>query len=193
MPIINYPLREIGCKIVYYGPGMCGKTTNVARLHAGAAATARGRMISLETRAERTLFFDFMPLDIGEIRGFSVRLHIYTVPGQIWYAATRRLILRGADGLVFVADSQKDRMDANVLALEDLREGLAEQGTSLARVPHVLQYNKRDLPGIVSVEELRAALNPDGAPDFEGAASRGAGVVDTLRGVSRLVLSKLGR
>jgi signal recognition particle receptor subunit beta len=193
MSIVNYPLREIGCKIVYCGPGLCGKTTNVAYLHAHTAAAARGTMVQLNTDTERTLFFDFFPLDIGTIRGFRVKLQIYTVPGQFMYAATRRLILRGADGVVFVADSQEARLDADEIAMEELGGYFEEQGMSLARTPLVLQYNKRDLPGIVSVPRLRAALNPRGAPEIEAAARSGAGVLDTLKAIARLTLAELAR
>lgn len=193
MPFVNYPLREISCKLVYYGPGLCGKTTNLKHVHAHSDPGARGNMVTLDTEAERTLFFDFLPLDLGKVRGFKVRMQLYTVPGQVMYNATRKLILRGVDGMVFVADSQAMRLDANIISLENLEENLAEQGQTLAEIPHVIQYNKRDLPELSSLEELRAALNPRGVPEFEAAASRGDGVFETLKAVSRLVLSELSR
>jgi signal recognition particle receptor subunit beta len=193
MPFVNYPLREISCKIVYYGPGLCGKTTNVQAIYQRTDPAARGRLISLKTEAERTLFFDDLPLDVGRVRGFKLRLQLYTVPGQIMYKATRRIILRGVDALVFVADSQIQRFDANVLALEDLEENLAKQGRSLSHIPHVIQYNKRDLPEIAGVAELRAALNRYNAPDVEAAASAGDGVFDTLKAAARLALIELQR
>jgi signal recognition particle receptor subunit beta len=193
MPFVNYPLREISCKIVYYGPGLCGKTTNVQTIYERTDPAARGRMISLKTEAERTLFFDFLPLQLGSVKGFKVRFQLYTVPGQIMYNATRKLILKDVDAVIFVADSQIDRFDANVLSLDNLEENLAEQGQSLARIPHVIQYNKRDLPGIAGVEDLRAALNPHGAPDVEAAAPAGVGVFDTLKAAARLALVEIVR
>lgn len=193
MPFINHACREISCKIVYYGPGMCGKTTNVQRIHDRTAVAARGRLISLKTESDRTLFFDFMPLDIGDLRGFKVRLQLYTVPGQVSYDAVRKLILRGLDGVVFVADSQVDRMDANVVSLENLHLNLAAQGRALDALPYVIQYNKRDLPGIAPVHELRALLNPTGAPELEAAAVSGCGVFETLKAAARLVLLELKR
>lgn len=193
MPFVNFPLREISAKLVYYGPGLCGKTTNLKYVHAHSDPTARGNMVTLDTEAERTLFFDFLPLDLGKVRGFKVRLQLYSVPGQVMYNATRKLILRGVDGMVFVADSQAMRLDANIISLENLEENLAEQGQTLAEIPHVIQYNKRDLPELSSVEELRAALNPRGVPEFEAAASSGHGVFETLKAVSRLVLVELAK
>lgn len=193
MPFINHACREISCKIVYYGPGLCGKTTNVQHIHDRTAAGARGRLISLKTESDRTLFFDFMPLDVGALRGFKVRLQLYTVPGQVFYGAVRKLILRGLDGVVFVADSQVDRLDANVVSLENLHEHIADQGRTLDAVPYVIQYNKRDLPGIAPVGELRALLNPTGAPEFEAAAVSGGGVFETLKAAAKLVLIELKR
>jgi signal recognition particle receptor subunit beta len=191
MSFINYLSREINCKIVYYGPGLCGKTTNLQYIYNKTNPEAKGKMISLATETERTLFFDFLPLALGEIRGFKTRFHLYTVPGQVFYDASRKLILKGVDGVVFVADSQIARMEANVESLENLRTNLAEQGYSLDKLPYVIQYNKRDMPGIAPVEELRALLNPTGVPDFEGVASTGVGVFDTLKAVAKLVLSAL--
>jgi mutual gliding-motility protein MglA len=191
MSFINYLSREINCKIVYYGPGLCGKTTNLQYIYQKTNPDAKGKMISLATETERTLFFDFLPLALGEIRGFKTRFHLYTVPGQVFYDASRKLILKGVDGVVFVADSQIARMEANVESLENLRTNLAEQGYSLDKLPYVIQYNKRDMPGIAPVEELRALLNPTAVPEFEGVASTGVGVFDTLKSVAKLVLSAL--
>lgn len=191
MSFINYLSREINCKIVYYGPGLCGKTTNLQYIYTKTNPEAKGKMISLATETERTLFFDFLPLALGEIRGFKTRFHLYTVPGQVFYDASRKLILKGVDGVVFVADSQIARMEANVESLENLRTNLAEQGYSLDKLPYVIQYNKRDMPGIAPVEELRSLLNPAGVPEFEGVASTGVGVFDTLKAVAKLVLSAL--
>ena len=191
MSFINYSSREINCKIVYYGPGLCGKTTNLQYIYNKTNPDLKGKMISLATETERTLFFDFLPLALGEIRGFKTRFHLYTVPGQVFYDASRKLILKGVDGVVFVADSQIARMEANVESLENLRTNLAEQGYSLDKLPYVIQYNKRDMPGIAPVEELRQLLNTSGVPDFEGVASTGVGVFDTLKAVAKLVLSHL--
>jgi signal recognition particle receptor subunit beta len=191
MSFINYLSREINCKIVYYGPGLCGKTTNLQYIYNKTNPDAKGKMISLATETERTLFFDFLPLALGEIRGFKTRFHLYTVPGQVFYDASRKLILKGVDGVVFVADSQIARMEANVESLENLRTNLAEQGYNLDKLPYVIQYNKRDMPGIAPVDELRQLLNTSAVPDFEGVASTGIGVFDTLKAVAKLVLSHL--
>src|SRR5210317_1999645 len=156
MSFINYASREINCKIVYYGPGLCGKTTNLQFVYQKTAPDAKGKMISLATETERTLFFDFLPLALGEIRGFKTRFHLYTVPGQVFYDASRKLILKGVDGCVFVADSQIARVDANEESLDNLKDNLAEYGLTLDQIPYVIQYNKRDLPSIMSVEELRS-------------------------------------
>jgi signal recognition particle receptor subunit beta len=194
MSFINYSSREINCKIVYYGPGLCGKTTNLQYIYNRTNPEAKGKMISLATETERTLFFDFLPLSLGEIRGFRTRFHLYTVPGQVFYDASRKLILKGVDGVVFVADSQIDRMEANIESLENLSYNLQEQGYELERLPYVVQYNKRDLPSIASVEELRELLNPkNDVPDFEAIATTGAGVFDTLKAVAKLVLTELKR
>ena len=193
MSFINYLSREINCKIVYYGPGLCGKTTNLQFIYNKTNPEAKGKMISLATETERTLFFDFLPLALGEIRGFKTRFHLYTVPGQVFYDASRKLILKGVDGVVFVADSQIARTEANMESLENLRTNLAEQGYSLDKIPYVIQYNKRDMPGIAPVEELRALLNPTGVPEFEAVAPEGKGVFDTLKAVAKLVLTELKR
>jgi mutual gliding-motility protein MglA len=193
MSFINYLSREINCKIVYYGPGLCGKTTNLQYIYQKTNPEAKGKMISLATETERTLFFDFLPLALGEIRGFKTRFHLYTVPGQVFYDASRKLILKGVDGVVFVADSQIARMEANVESLENLRTNLAEQGYSLDKLPYVVQYNKRDMPSVAPVEELRQLLNPSSVPDFEAVATTGIGVFDTLKAVAKLVLTELKR
>jgi mutual gliding-motility protein MglA len=191
MSMINYASREINCKLVYYGPGLGGKTTNLEYVHARVAPETRGKLISLATEQERTLFFDFLPVDLGAIRGFKTRFHLYTVPGQVYYNASRRLILKGVDGVVFVADSQPSRLDANIAAMENLYENLAEYGYDAASLPIVLQWNKRDMAGALPVEELDAQLNPDGLPAHEAVAIRGDGVFDTLKTVSKLVLKSL--
>jgi mutual gliding-motility protein MglA len=192
MAFINYSAREINCKLVYYGPGLCGKTTNLKYIYEKTAADAKGKMISLATETERTLFFDFLPLALGEIRGFKTRFHLYTVPGQVFYDASRKLILKGVDGVVFVADSQEERFEANVESLENLKANLREQGYDYDKIPIVIQYNKRDLPNAVAVESLREALNPTGKlPDFEAAAQGGKGVFETLKALARLVLQEL--
>jgi len=191
MSFINYSSREINCKIVYYGPGLCGKTTNLQYVYAKTNPDAKGKMISLATETERTLFFDFLPLSLGEIRGFKTRFHLYTVPGQVFYDASRKLILKGVDGVVFVADSQIERMEANLESLENLRVNLGEQGYDLDRLPYVIQYNKRDLPNVATVEELRRMLNPRIVPEFQAVAPTGVGVFDTLKAVAKLVLTEL--
>ena len=193
MSFINYMAREINCKIVYYGPGLCGKTTNLQYIYDRTNPDAKGKMISLATETERTLFFDFLPLSLGEIRGFKTRFHLYTVPGQVFYDASRKLILKGVDGVVFVADSQVMRMEANMESVDNLRTNLSEQGYSLDRIPYVVQYNKRDLPGVASVEELRETINLRGVPDFEAVARTGVGVFETLKSVAKLVLTELKR
>ena len=190
MSFINYSAREINFKLVYYGPGLCGKTTNLEHIYKVSKPEAKGKMVSLATETERTLFFDFLPLDLGEIRGFKTRFHLYTVPGQVFYDASRKLILRGVDGVCFVADSQEARMDANLESLENLRLNLEEQGFNLDELPYVIQYNKRDMPEVVSVEELDAALNPTNVPAFEAVAIKGPGVFETLKGLARLVIKK---
>ena len=191
MSFINYSSREINCKIVYYGPGLCGKTTNLQHIYTKTNPDLKGKMISLATEAERTLFFDFLPLALGQSRGFKTRFHLYTVPGQVFYDASRKLILKGVDGVVFVADSQVERMEANLESLDNLRLNLAEQGHDLDRVPYVVQYNKRDLPNAAPHDELKRLLNPGGVPDFEACATVGQGVFETLKSVARSVLRDL--
>ena len=191
MSFINYASREINCKIVYYGPGLCGKTTNLQFVYQKTAPDSRGKMISLATETERTLFFDFLPLALGEIRGFKTRFHLYTVPGQVFYDASRKLILEGVDGVVFVADSQEEREDANIESLDNLRFNLKEQGYDLDALPYVVQYNKRDLPNVMPVEQMRRVLNPTNVPDFEACATTGEGVFETLKAVAKLILIDL--
>jgi signal recognition particle receptor subunit beta len=191
LTFINYASREINCKIVYYGPGLGGKTTNLQYIYDSTAAQAKGKLISLATETDRTLFFDFLPLDLGTVRGFKTRFHLYTVPGQVFYDASRKLILKGVDGMVFVADSQRERMDANVESLFNLELNLKQHGYDLMKVPYVLQLNKRDLPNVVSAAELTAELRRKGEPVFEGVANRGVGVFDTLKAVAKQVLLEL--
>jgi signal recognition particle receptor subunit beta len=191
MSMINYASREINCKIVYYGTGLGGKTTNLEYIYSRVNPETKGKMISLATETERTLFFDFLPIDLGEIRGFKTRFHLYTVPGQVYYNASRRLILKGVDGIVFVADSQDTRAEANIESMHNLYENLETLGYDPANLPFAIQYNKRDLPDIVPVEDLRAQINPMGVPDFEGIAIEGRGVFETLSCVSKLVVQSL--
>jgi mutual gliding-motility protein MglA len=191
LTFINYASREINCKIVYYGPGLGGKTTNLQYIYDSTAAQAKGKLISLATETDRTLFFDFLPLDLGTVRGFKTRFHLYTVPGQVFYDASRKLILKGVDGMVFVADSQRERMDANVESLFNLELNLKQHGYDLMKVPYVLQLNKRDLPNVVSAPDLTAELRRKGEPVFEGVANRGVGVFDTLKAVAKQVLLEL--
>jgi hypothetical protein len=191
MSMINYASREINCKVVYYGSGLGGKTTNLEYVYSRVNPETKGKMISLATETERTLFFDFLPIDLGEIRGFRTRFHLYTVPGQVYYNASRRLILKGVDGLIFVADSQRSRLEANIEAMHNLYENMESYGYDVESIPFVLQYNKRDLPDIMSVDELRAVLNPMGVPDFEAVAIEGEGVFQTLSAVSKLVVKSL--
>jgi mutual gliding-motility protein MglA len=191
MTFINYASREINCKIVYYGPGLGGKTTNLQYIYDSTAPQAKGKLISLATETDRTLFFDFMPLELGTVRGFKTRFHLYTVPGQVYYDASRKLILKGVDGVVFVADSQEERMDANIEALYNLEENLQTQGYDLLQVPYVLQLNKRDLPNVISVDELTGELQRKNEPVFEAVAAQGTGVFDTLKAVAKHVLTEL--
>lgn len=191
MTFINYASREINCKIVYYGPGLCGKTTNLQYIYDSTAPQAKGKLISLATETERTLFFDFMPLELGTVRGFKTRFHLYTVPGQVYYDASRKLILKGVDGVVFVADSQEERMDANIESLYNLEENLEAQGFDLMKIPYVLQLNKRDLPNVVPSEELTSELLKKGEPVYEAVATSGEGVFDTLKAVAKQVLTEL--
>src|SRR5215472_1703508 len=191
MSFINYSSREINCKIVYYGPGLCGKTTNLQFIYSKTSPELKGKMISLATETERTLFFDFLPLALGQIRGFKTRFHLYTVPGQVFYEASRKLILKGVDGVVIVADSQEERMDANIESLYNLEENLRAYGYELMKLPYVLQLNKRDLPNVITSEELTAELQRKGEPVIEAVAATGAGVFDTLKAVAKQVLTEL--
>ncbi|HZQ90711.1 MAG TPA: GTPase domain-containing protein [Terriglobales bacterium] len=191
MSFINFAAREINCKIVYYGAGLGGKTTNLQHIFDKTAAQQKSKMISLATETDRTLFFDFLPLDLGTVRGFKTRFHLYTVPGQVFYDASRKLILRGVDGVVFVADSQEDRMDANLEALDNLQENLKEHGYDFSKIPYVLQLNKRDLPNIMTVDSLKKELVKRGEPVFEAVAFQGTGVFETLKEVARQVLVEL--
>ncbi len=191
MSFINYSSREINCKIVYYGPGLCGKTTNLQFIYRKTNPEQKGKLISLATETERTLFFDFLPLALGDIKGFKIRFHLYTVPGQVFYAASRKLILKGVDGVVFVADSQIERTESNIESLEDLKINLAEQGYDLDKLPFAIQYNKRDLPNIVPVADLEKLLNYRNVPSFEAVAVTGKGVFETLKAVAKQVLFEL--
>ncbi len=191
MSFINFAAREINCKIVYYGAGLGGKTTNLPYVYDKTADAQKGKMISLATETDRTLFFDFLPLEVGTVRGFKTRFHLYTVPGQVFYDASRKLILRGVDGVVFVADSQQERMDANLEALDNLRSNLHEHGYDFAKIPYVLQLNKRDLPNVLPVNELRKELVKKGEPVYEAVAFQGLGVFETLKEVARQVLVEL--
>ncbi len=190
MVSINYATREVNCKIVYYGPGLSGKTTNLIYVHEKVPSSTKGKLISLATEADRTLYFDFLPINIGQINGFTAKFQLYTVPGQVYYNATRKLVLRGVDGLVFVADSQPDKMDENIESLTNLKENLAEYGYDYKELPIVIQYNKRDLPGVLPIDALEAKLNPDKWKYFEGEAVSGGGVFDTLKMIIKLVLAK---
>jgi len=190
MVTINYAFREISCKIVYYGPGLSGKTTNLQYVHGRVPAKSRGDLISLATEADRTLYFDFLPIHVGDIAGFATKFQLYTVPGQVFYNATRKLVLRGVDGIVFVADSQAAKMDENIESLSNMYENLKENGIDLNEIPIVLQYNKRDLPEVSSIEELQETLNPDGRPYVEASAVNGTGVFDTLKRITKLVLEQ---
>lgn len=191
MALLNHAKREVNAKIVYYGPGLCGKTTNIQFVHQKLRPESRGKLLSLATETDRTLFFDFLPVDLGEIKGFKTRFHLYTVPGQVFYNSTRKMVLKGADGVVFVADSQRSMLDANLESLQNLRDNLAEQGQRLENLPLVIQYNKRDLPDVLPVEELDRVLNPRRVPTFTASALHGEGVVQTLTSISKMVLHKL--
>ena len=191
MTFINYASREINCKIVYYGPGLCGKTTNLQYIFDKTNPAAKGKLISLATETDRTLFFDFLPLELGTVRGFKTRFHLYTVPGQVFYDASRKLILKGVDGVIFVADSQVERMDANAEAIDNLDANLRTQGYDLMQLPYVLQLNKRDLPNVATVDEMKRLLTKKNEPTFEAVAAKGPGVFETLKGVAKLVLADL--
>ncbi len=191
MSLINYASKEINCKIVYYGPGLGGKTTNIKYIYSKITPQQRGKLVSLDTELDRTLFFDFLPVDLGTVKGFKVRFHLYTVPGQVYYNASRKLILKGVDGIVFVADSQIERFEDNIESMENLIENLKEYNLSLEKIPFVIQYNKRDLPNIAPIEELEKALNILKVPSFEAVATEGIGVFETLKAVAKLVLRNL--
>ena len=191
MTMINYASREINCKIVYYGTGLGGKTTNLEYIYSRVNPDTKGKMISLATETERTLFFDFLPIDLGEVRGFKTRFHLYTVPGQVYYNASRKLILKGVDGIIFVADSQQERAEANIEAMHNLYENLESYGYDIEKIPFAIQFNKRDLPNAMPAEEIRAQINPTGVPDFEGVAVDGKGVFETLKSVSKMVVTNL--
>src|ERR1035437_1197243 len=188
MASINYATREISCKIVYYGPGLSGKTTNLQIIHRKIPVEAKSEMVSLATETDRTLFFDFLPLDLGSIKGFATKFQLYTVPGQVYYNATRKLVLRGVDGVVFVADSQRDKMQENIDSLKNLQENLKEYGIDLGVVPFVLQYNKRDLPGVATIVELDQHINWFKVPTFEAQAHQGIGVFTTLKAIGKIVI-----
>ena len=191
MSFVNYHTKEINCKIVYYGPGLGGKTNNLQFVYQKTSSNSKGKIISMNTENERTLFFDFLPLDLGEIRGFKTRFHLYTVPGQVFYEASRKLILRGVDGIIFVADSQVEKMEANIDSLKSLEENLTEQGHDIAKLPMVMQWNKRDLSNITSVVDMKHKLNKWDIPFFEGVAINGEGVFETLKMISKMVLMNL--
>lgn len=191
MSYVNHMSKEINCKIVYYGPGLCGKTANLQHVFGKTKPESKGKMISLATETERTLFFDFLPIDLGMVRGFKIRFHLYTVPGQVFYDASRKLILKGVDGVCFVGDSQVERMEANIESLDNLRTNLQEQGYDLDKLPYVVQYNKRDLPNAAPLSELEELLNPTKVQAFEAVAPKGVGVFDTLKAVAKLVLTEL--
>src|SRR5205809_2753297 len=191
MTFINYASREINCKIVYYGPGLCGKTTNLQFIYDSLPSNSKSKMLSLSTKTDRTLFFDFLPLDLGKIRGMRMRLQLYTVPGQVYYNSTRQLVLKGADGIVFVADSQDVALDANLESIQNLEDNLKRQGVRIRDIPVVIQYNKRDLPNALPIEELDKDLNKLKAPTFESVATTGIGVEETLKGITQLVLAHL--
>ena len=191
MTFINYAAREINCKIVFYGPGLGGKTTNLQYIYDRTNSNSKGKLISLATETDRTLFFDFLPLDLGTVRGFRTRFHLYTVPGQVFYDASRKLILKGVDGVVFVADSQRARSESNVESLQNLDKNLKEHGYDLATIPYVLQFNKRDLPTAMPADEMYQQLNVKGEPTFEAVATQGVGVFETLKAVAKLVLLEL--
>ncbi|MBN2363116.1 GTPase domain-containing protein [candidate division WOR-3 bacterium] len=193
MSVINYASREINCKIVYYGPGLGGKTTNLKKIYEKVNPSHRGELISLATDMDRTLFFDFVPVDLGNIRGFKTRFHLYTVPGQVYYNASRKLILRGVDGVIFVADSQIERLEDNIESIRNLIENLKEYNLKLGETPFVIQYNKRDLPNIAPLNQLEKLLNPLKVPSFEAVASEGVGVFSTLKEISKLVLKRLSQ
>jgi hypothetical protein len=191
MTFINYASREINCKIVYYGPGLCGKTTNIQWIYEQAHPEKKGKLVSLATETDRTLFFDFLPLDMGMVKGFKVRFHLYTVPGQVFYDASRKLILRGCDGVIFVADSQRARMEANIESIANLATNLKENGFDIRTIPYVLQLNKRDMPSAAAADEMERLLRFRNEPMIEGVANQGTGVIETLKACARQILLEL--
>ncbi len=191
MSFINYAAKEINCKVIYYGPGLSGKTTNVQYIYEQTQGDNKGKLVSLSTENERTLFFDFLPLSIGDVDGYKTRFHLYTIPGQTFYEVSRQFILKGVDGVVFVADSQSDRADANIESFESLERALDKQGYDILKMPLVFQYNKRDTGSKLSVTELEASLNPMQRPYFEAVASKGEGVMETLQEISQWIIRDL--
>jgi signal recognition particle receptor subunit beta len=191
MTFINYASREINCKIVYYGPGLCGKTTNIQWIHEQANPEKRGKLVSLATETDRTLFFDFLPLDMGMVKGFKVRFHLYTVPGQVFYDASRKLILRGCDGVIFVADSQRPRLEANIESIANLATNLRDNGFDIRTIPYVLQLNKRDMPTSAPLREMEDLLRFRNEPMIEAVACKGTGVIETLKACARQILMEL--
>jgi signal recognition particle receptor subunit beta len=191
MSFINYNAKEIHCKIIYWGPSLGGKTTNLQWVYQEAMTPDKSKLHELPTDVERTLFFDFLPMEIGEIRGFRTRFHLYTVPGQVVYEASRRLIMKGLDGIIFVADSQAERMEENLQSLNSLEKNLEQQGYDIRNIPFVIQYNKRDLPNALPIAELRSTLNRYNAPDFEGTAREGSGVFESLKTASKAIITTL--
>jgi len=193
MALFNYATREINAKIVYYGIGLSGKTTNIQQVYQRLSTQGKGKLVTIPTYGDRTIFLDFFPVDVGEINGFKLRFHLYTVPGQVFYNSTRKLVLKGADGVVFVADSQRSALDSNIQSIKNLKQNLAEEGIDLDQFPFVIQYNKRDLPNIMGLEELNEQLNPNGVPVFEAAAVSGEGVIETLKAIGKVVVKNLRR
>ncbi len=193
MSFLNYSTREINFKVVYYGPGLSGKTTNIKTIYEKVKADNKGKLVSLATETERTLFFDFFPLDLGTIKGYKVKFHLYTVPGQIYYSSSRKLIMKGVDGIVFVADSQRERFEANIESLQDMLDNLKEYNIDFETLPYVLQLNKRDLPNITPANELIKALRKKNEPVVEAMALKGDGVVETLKGISKLIMIDVKR
>ncbi len=193
MALFNYATREINAKIVYYGIGLCGKTTNIQQVYQKLSSQGKGKLVTIPTYGDRTIFLDFFPVDVGDINGFKLRFHLYTVPGQVYYNSTRKLVLKGADGVVFVADSQKEALDSNIQSVKNLRENLQDEGIDLDNFPYVIQYNKRDLPDVLSLEELNEQLNEKNVPTFEAAAVSGKGVVETLKAIGKVVVKDLKR
>jgi mutual gliding-motility protein MglA len=188
---INYAAKEINCKIIYYGAGLGGKTTNIQYIYEHSQGDSKGQLVTLSTENERTLFFDFLPLSIGDVRGYQTRFHLYTIPGQTFYETSHQFILKGVDGIVFVVDSQAERMEANLQSFEELEKSLERQGYDINRIPLVIQYNKRDLPNTIDIKELEATFNPIKRPSYEGVANRGDGVTETLQAICKMVIEEL--